>query len=238
MYLYGKNSVTERLKTNPQTIRAVFLESDFDDSVVENLIKLNRIACKRLAKEKLLRLKWASNTQGIIAEIESFRYKSYEELLGQSISFKATPIFLDRVYDPQNLGSIIRTAACFGNFSVVIPKHKACEVNETVLHIAQGAENYIKIALVSNISNAMISAKRKGLWIMGAVLGKDAQNLSDIDIPFPLGLVLGSEGEGVRYGIDKHLDIKAQIQMKGAALSYNVAMACAIFCYEVNKQRK
>jgi len=72
---------------------------------------------------------------------------------------------------------------------------------------------------------------------MGGVVTDDAQHINEISIPFPLGLVLGSEGEGIRYGVQKKLDIKARIPMKGADLSFNVAMACVIFCHEISKQR-
>jgi 23S rRNA (guanosine2251-2'-O)-methyltransferase len=184
---------------------------------------------------KILR---TQHTQGIIAEVDNFKYTDFDELLNAEKGPERVLIFLDRVYDPQNLGAIMRSAACFGGFAIVIPKHKACCVTETVLHVAQGAENYISVAMVSNVSGAIINAKKAGYWIMGAVLEKGAKPLSSIDIPFPLGIVLGSEGEGVRYGVDKHIDIKATIPMGEASLSYNVSIACAIFCYEVNKQKK
>lgn len=234
MFLYGKNSVIERLKASPKTIHTIFLEETFKDLSIEKLIASKNIPLKRLQKDKLLKLKPTQHLQGIIAEVDNFKYSDFDDLSDSPNVL----IFLDRIYDPQNLGAIMRTAACFGGFSVIIPKHKACEVTETVLHVAQGAENYTEVAMVSNIVNAIILAKKKGLWVMGAVLGAEAKDLGAIDIPFPLALVLGSEGEGVRYGVDKHIDVKAKIPMHGASLSHNVSMACAIFCYEINKQRK
>lgn len=238
MYLYGKNSVAERLKKNPKTIRAVYLDDKFADAAIEKLIKASGAALKKLPHDRLLKIKYNPNLQGIIAEIDNFKYNDFDELLQDSIEKNNTIIFLDRVYDPQNLGAILRNAACFGGFSLVIPKHKACEVNETVLHVACGGENYVKVAMVSNISNAVITAKKEGLWIMGAVLDEDSKGLDSVSMPFPLGVVFGSEGEGVRYGVNKHIEIKAKIPMRGANLSYNVSQATAIFCYEINKQKK
>ena len=104
--------------------------------------------------------------------------------------------------------------------------------------MASGGENFVPVALVSNISSAILKAKKNGYWIMGGILSDDAQYINEISMPFPLGLVLGSEGEGIRYGVEKHLDIKARIPMEGERLSFNVAMACAIFCHEISKQRK
>ena len=173
----------------------------------------------------------------IIARVERFKYTSYADLLSLPPNKQPTLIFLDRIYDPQNLGAIIRTTACFGGFSVIIPKFKACQVNETVLHVASGGENYIPVSMVSNISNSIIAAKKQGYWIMGAEVNDEAGEIAGTSLPAPLGLVFGSEGKGIRYGVRRHLDIRVHIPMGGAKLSFNVAMACAIFCYEISKQK-
>ncbi|MFA6282121.1 MAG: 23S rRNA (guanosine(2251)-2'-O)-methyltransferase RlmB [Candidatus Omnitrophota bacterium] len=237
MFLYGKNSIVERLKKNPCTIKAIVFEDNFADDYIEKMIRSQRIPSQRVSKERLSKILRTQHTQGIIAEVENFIYTDFDELLSVPKGQERVLIFLDRVYDPQNLGAILRSGACFGGFAVIIPKHKACGVTETVLHVAQGAENYISVSMVSNVSGAIINAKKSGYWIVGAVVDKEAKPLGSIDIPFPLGIVLGSEGEGVRYGVDKHIDIRATIPMGEASLSYNVSIACAIFCYEANKQR-
>ena len=157
--------------------------------------------------------------------------------IGLPLTDYITLIFLDRVYDPQNLGSIIRTAACFGGFAVVIPKHKACQVTETVLHVAQGGENHVPVVMVTNISKAIEEAKESGYWIVGAVTSDDAQDIDKVSLSFPVGFVLGSEGEGVRYGVQKHIDLKARIPMRGESLSFNVTVACAIFCYQIIRDK-
>ena len=92
--------------------------------------------------------------------------------------------------------------------------------------------------MVSSLSNAIIRAKKRGCWIIGAEAGGNASDITKTSFPFPVGLVVGSEGEGIRYGIQKHLDMKVRVPMQGASLSFNVGVACAIFCYEIAKQRK
>jgi len=72
---------------------------------------------------------------------------------------------------------------------------------------------------------------------MGACTQDNSENISEIRIPLPLGLILGSEGKGIRYGVDKHIDLRVRIPMQGSALSFNVAIACAIFCHEIAKSR-
>ena len=235
VFLYGKNSVFERIKSNPASIRKIFVQDNFDVPLIENAIKSAGILFRRVSQQELSKIKRAGNIQGIVAEVNPFEYTPFEELISRPKN-RPSFIFLDRVYDPQNLGAIIRTAACFGGFAVVIPKYNACEVTETVLHVASGGENFVPVSLVSNLSNALREAKNCGYWIAGAIV-EGGDDITTTKFPFPLGIVLGSEGEGIRYGVQKHLDLKVYIPMGGIPLSLNVTMACAIFCYEISKQK-
>ncbi|MBU2102962.1 MAG: 23S rRNA (guanosine(2251)-2'-O)-methyltransferase RlmB [Candidatus Omnitrophota bacterium] len=236
MQLYGKNSVFERLKTNYASIRKIIVLDTFRAPHIEKLISAHHISAQRLREREFSRMRTSEHSQGVIAEVDEFTYASVVEYLAKQDK-KTVFVFLDRVFDPQNLGAIMRTLACFGGFLLVIPKFKACAITETVLHVAQGAENYVPVSMVTNLSGAIIEAKKAGYWILGASIEEDAQDIARVSIPFPLALVLGSEGEGIRYGVDKHLDIKARIPMAGAPLSLNVTHACAIFAYEIGKQR-
>jgi len=238
MILYGKNSIYERLKKNPSTIKKVVLAETFRATHIEDLIKENGISVERLAQRDLAKIKPSKDLQGIIAKVRDFEYTPYNELLNRRSYTGWILIFLDRINDPQNLGSIIRTLACFGGFGAVIPQYEACEVTEAVLHVASGGENYVPISKVANLSNAIIAAKKKDYWIAGAVINDSAETIDKADLPFPLGLVLGSEGKGIRHGLEKQLDISLRIPMDGVKLSFNVAMACAIFCHEISKKRK
>lgn len=237
MFLYGKNSVYERLKVNPRTIRKIFVQDNFDDRRILEKMKSLGITAQRVGKDRLNKIKRADNLGGIIAQVDNFKYVSLEDLVYRPEDKKISCIFLDRVYDPQNLGAIIRTAACFGGFGIVLPKHKACGVTEAVLHVACGGENYVPIVMVSSISGAIIEAKRCGFWIVGTAVN-GGKNITTAVLPFPLGIVFGSEGSGVRYGVHKHLDLEVSIPMDMTApLSFNVTMAAAIFCYEISRQR-
>jgi len=236
MFLYGKNSVLERLKANPGSIRKIFLQDNFNAPDIMKAIESANIPFKRVAEKELLRIKRADRLQGIIAEVNKFTYTPFEKLLDMSEEKRLSLIFLDSINDPHNLGSILRITACFGDFAVVIPMHGACEVNETVLHVASGGENFIPVSMVTNLSNALAEAKKAGYWAVGTVV-EGGEDINKVSLPFPLCLVLGSEGKGIRYGIQKHLDLKVTLPMAGAPLSLNVAMACAIFCREIAKQR-
>jgi 23S rRNA (guanosine2251-2'-O)-methyltransferase len=239
MLLYGRNSVFERLKTHPESIYKILLQDNIRFSAdIEKLIETHKIPYERLSLQKLQRIKSHKSMQGIIAKVSNFQYASYDYLLDHVKNKELSLIFLDRINDPQNLGAIIRTLACFGGFALVIPKFKACEVTETVLHVACGGENYVSIAMVSNIPTAILKAKEYDCWIAGAITDAEASDITTVSFPFPLGIVLGFEGSGIRYGVQKNLDMKVRIPMYGARLSYNVSLACAILCYEIVRQRK
>ena len=236
MYLYGKNSVLERLKADPKSIRQIFIQDNFRAPEIIKSIKSGRIPVKSVSEKDLLRIKRADRLQGIVAETDKFKYTPLDELLHIPEEKKLSFIFLDGLNDPHNLGAIMRIAACFGGFALVIPEHGSCEVNDTVIHVASGGENFVPVSLVTNLSNSLIKAKKAGYWTVGTVI-EDGQDINKTSLPFPLCLVLGAEGKGIRYGIQKHLDFRITLPMKGAQLSFNVAMACAIFGHEIAKQR-
>ena len=176
--------------------------------------------------------------QGVVAKVDLFEYTPCDDLINDALQGDRTLIFLDRVNDPHNLGVITRLSACFGGFSLIIPSREACQVNETVLHVASGGENYVPIASVNNLAPVMDEAKKLGFWMVGAVVDEEAQDIAEVSLPFPLGVLLGSEGTGIRKGLQKRLDIRACVPMRGAQLSFNVSMACAIFCHEITKQKQ
>jgi 23S rRNA (guanosine2251-2'-O)-methyltransferase len=234
-FLYGKNSVLERLSAFPGSIKKIYIQNNFSASHILKAAEAEGIPCDGVTERELLRIKRADRLQGIVAEVEKYEYTPLENLLNMDGSSRCL-IFLDGINDPHNLGSIIRISACFGGFAIVIPERSACEVNETVLHVASGGENYTPVSMVTNLSSALRSAKKSGFWAAGAVV-EGGSDINSVSLPFPLCLVLGSEGKGIRYGIQKHLDLRVTLPMRGAPLSLNVAMSCAIFAHEIARQR-
>lgn len=237
MYLYGKNSVLERLKVHPESIRKIFVQDNFKSPDVMRLVNTCNIPVRTVSEKDLLRIKRADRLQGIVAEIDKYVYAPFDIMIRRGLEDNTSLIFLDNLNDPHNLGSILRITACFGKFAIVIPEHGSCEVNETVIHVASGGENFVPVSRVTNLSTALIKAKKAGYWAVGTVVG-EGQDINTTSLPFPLCLVLGAEGKGIRYGIQKHLDLKVTLPMHGAQLSLNVAMACAVFAHEIVKQRK
>lgn len=177
----------------------------------------------------------SERTFTVIAEVEPFVYHELEDLLAEKSGKRSALIFLDGIEDPVNLGAILRVCACFGGFGLIIPRHRACSINETVLHIASGGENFVPVAQV-NPQDAFNKIKDAGYWLVGTLVD-GGENINTARLPFPLCLVVGAEGSGIRPGVVKQLDKKITLPMPGARLSLNVAMSTAVFCYEITKQQ-
>lgn len=236
MLLYGKKSVLERLQVNPASVLRVFMQDKTRIPRIEKLIRKHNIPLDRISARKIENMKRAKNVQGVIARVDKFKYTSYEELLSSPRHEKLSLVLLDRINDPQNFGVIIRSLACFGGFAVIIPESRACMVTEAVLHVACGGENYVRVAKVQDLGDAIVAAKKQGYWIMGAIVN-DGESVNSVSMAFPLGLVLGSEVEGVSSKLEQYLDTKVYIPMPGVGLSLNVGMACTVFAHEINRQK-
>ena len=202
MKLYGTKPVIERLKSNPKSIQRIFIQDHYNDAgYVHKKAKKWGIPVITVPKSKIQKMARSVNTQGIIASIEAFPYVSYDEMLDEALKKRSPLLFLDGLTDPQNLGAIIRAVACLGVFSIVLPTHHSVEITEAVLRVACGGDNFIQAAKVANLSQAIKLAKEAGFWITGAVV-KGGQSIMEVELPFPLALVIGSEQKGIRPVID------------------------------------
>jgi 23S rRNA (guanosine2251-2'-O)-methyltransferase len=145
-------------------------------------------------------------------------------------------VLLDGIEDPHNLGAIIRTCECAGVDGIIIPKIRACQVNETVVRTSAGAISNMKIARVTNLKEAIDTLKDNGLWIYVSETGGEdiySQNLTG-----PIGIVIGSEGNGVKQSLRSYCDGIITLPLKGSVNSLNASVANAIVVYEVLRQRE
>lgn len=237
MRVYGKNSVFERLRFSPESVNKICIEEGFSAAAfIYKKAKPYNIPVIVVTPSKILKMARSKNTQGIIADCNEFEYVDYGELLEMGPKKGISLLFLDKVNDPQNLGAIMRTVACLGKFAIIITTHDSVSVTETVLRIASGGDNFVKVAKIKNLTNAIRDAKEKGYFIAGSVV-KGGESIFDVNLPYPLGVVIGSEQKGISEGVMKHLDLKLTIPMHVETLSFNVSHATTIFCYEIEKQK-
>jgi len=237
MKLFGKNTIIERLRANPKSIRTIYIQHGFKGTLqIHKKAKQWGIPVLPIAQSKMMKIGRDKNAQGILVDVEDFAYEPYDDLLETALKKKRSLIFLDGLSDPQNLGAIIRSLACLGKFSIILPTHDSVSVTETVLRVASGGDNYVPIAKVANLANAIKKAKKEGFQILGAVVN-EGKKIGDIELPHRLGLVVGSEQKGIRDIIRKNCDIEMSIPMASDTLSFNVAHATAILGYEITKQK-
>ncbi len=237
MKIYGKNPVLERLKSNPQSIRKIFIQEGHPETgYIRSKANKWKLPVFILPGSKLVKLGKSMNTQGLILEVDDFSFTKYTDLVEEARGKHWTLLFLDQLNDPQNLGGILRSAAGLGDFALVLPTRESVGVTETVLRVASGGDNYLKIAQVANIGNAIQEAKAAGFWIAGTVVD-GGENLYATKFNFPLGLVIGSEQKGIRDILRKQLDVQVTIPMAHPRLSLNVAHAVTAFCYEITRQK-
>ena len=237
MNLYGRNSIFERLKINPKSIKRILLEEGKDLSAIRRLCKSKGIPFNCFPQARFDKFSRNIRSQGVIAEVEEFQYANLEDILEPAQEKPPIILFLDNLNDPQNLGAILRTCGCFGGFAVVLPKHDSVEVTDAALRVASGTENYVPVAKVNGLLPAIISAKERGFWIGGAMT-TGGQDIASVRLNFPLGLIIGSEAKGIRQSLTKELDFGLSIPMHTGGLSFNAATAAAIFAYEAIRQKR
>lgn len=236
MRLFGKNPVIERLRANPATIKTVYIQHDFNDrAYIQTKAKQKKVSLSVVDAGRMSKMAKGVNHQGIMADVDDFFYSDFNELLDEALEKKRCPVFLDELTDPQNLGAIIRTLGCLGKFSIILPVRESVGITEAVLRVACGGENYVPIAKVNNLYNAIMKAKEAGFFIAGAVV-ENGQNIADAQMSFPWAVVVGSEQKGIREMIRKKLDAQLTIPMAVSTMALNAAQATGILCYEITRR--
>jgi 23S rRNA (guanosine2251-2'-O)-methyltransferase len=237
MKLYGNNSVIERLKCNPQSIKKIYIQDAHRDlSYIRKKADKWGIPLLVVPLSKVMKLARSTNTQGVLVEIDDFEYAPYSDLCADAAQGKLTLVFLDGIMDPQNLGVILRSLACLGRFGIVLPTHHSVSITDAVLRVACGGENFVRVAQVGNLASVIDQAKEEGIRIAGTVI-TGGSDVAQSKLDFPLALVVGSEHKGVRDVILKKLDVLLTIPMAVDRMSLNVAQAVTIFAYEIIRQK-
>ncbi|MCI0450176.1 MAG: 23S rRNA (guanosine(2251)-2'-O)-methyltransferase RlmB [Chlorobi bacterium] len=245
MLVIGRNPVIEALKFNPKSIKKLVLLESVSNNKLKEIIKIaqqKNIIIEKFPKirfEKLLDRKDKSEgiSQGIIAEVEEFKYSKTSEIL-KSVegNEQITLAVLDEIQDPHNFGAIIRSAAASGIVGIIISDKNTVKVNHTVIKTSSGATNYIKISKESNIYTAVEYLKEKGFKIIGTVLNAD-KNLYEFSFPGKCVIIFGNEGEGLRKNLIKLCDYLIKIPLAGKIESLNVSVTAGVIFYEILRQR-
>ncbi|MCE1227805.1 MAG: 23S rRNA (guanosine(2251)-2'-O)-methyltransferase RlmB [Geobacteraceae bacterium] len=238
--LYGINPVREALRGNRKAFE-LFVQTGGTDQRIAKLATLAEekgIAVRRRERADLERLAANPHHQGVVLKVAPFVYAELEDFLANRQESEAGLflLVLDGIQDPQNLGALIRSAACAGVQGVIIPKDRACGMTPVVEKASAGAVETVPIIQVTNLVQTLERLKQAGCWTFG-LAGEANKNIYQADYRGNLALVVGSEGEGIRPLVRKHCDLLLAIPHYGGISSLNASVAGGIVLFEAARQR-
>jgi 23S rRNA (guanosine2251-2'-O)-methyltransferase len=230
------NPIFEIVKSFPNRVNKILIQKDKRQKKITEIIyqaKAKDIPLLFVPKQKLDRLD--RSHQGVVALLTPKEFSSLDGIL--SSAKVPLLVLLDGIEDPQNLGAIIRAAEGAGADGIILPERRSVGLSEAVSLVSAGALEYMKVARVKNLARTMDDLRDQGVWFVGAeAAGKEYWY--EFDYNLPVGLVLGSEGKGLRTLIKKKCDKILSIPLLGSITSLNVSAAASIFLYEAVRQRK
>ncbi|MCD7784111.1 MAG: 23S rRNA (guanosine(2251)-2'-O)-methyltransferase RlmB [Oscillospiraceae bacterium] len=236
--IVGRNPVIEALKAE-KPIDTIYIDKETTGSisVIVKLAKERDIVTKQVSHEKLTAMSRMTNHQGVVAMGACAKYAEISDILELAKS-RGEDLFIiicDEINDPHNLGAIIRTAECSGAHGIIIPKRRSASLSGTVYKTSAGAASWLPVARVPNIPAAIDELKENGVWIYGT--DASGEQYDKANLTGPIGLVIGSEGEGMGRLVSEKCDFMLSLPLKGKVNSLNASVAAGIFMYEVLRQR-
>jgi 23S rRNA (guanosine2251-2'-O)-methyltransferase len=239
-YLYGRRAVLEALRAGKAIEHILVARSARERGAIADLIfeaRKGGVRVREAPRDELDRL--AHDHQGVVARIGEFDYADLGELLAVPGERSGAAFFLilDSVQDPQNFGTLLRTAEAVRVHGVVIAERRAVGVTPAVVKASAGAVEHLKIVRVTNLARTLDDLKRRNIWIVGVENDREAKDYTQFDFKIPLALVLGSEGSGLGRLVKEKCDFLVRLPMWGKVGSLNVAVAGSIILYAAKTQR-
>lgn len=237
--IIGRNPVAEAVKSGREIDKIIVKKGEIEGSL-RPIIKKARdagIPVIEAERQKLDQLAEGGNHQGVIAYAAAHDYASLDDIFKKAEEKGEPPfiVVLDKITDPHNFGSIIRTANCAGAHGIIVPKRGSVGLNEVVAKTSAGAIEYVPVCKVTNIAQTIDTLKERGVWVAGAEAGGDTMYKTDLS--GSMALVIGSEGEGISRLVKEKCDFLVEIPMFGDVNSLNASVAAAVLMYEVVRRR-
>jgi 23S rRNA (guanosine2251-2'-O)-methyltransferase len=241
--LYGRNAVREALRARRRQLHRLTVSSGVQETgVVAEIVKLAEAAdvpvqrVERQALDKQLR---DANHQGVALEVGPYPYVELEDCLAYAAERGQPPLLLllDHLQDPQNVGTLLRTAEVVGAHGVALPGRRAVEITPAVVNASSGATEHLRIVLIGNIAQTIAELQKEGVWVVGLEDDEAAQELDRADLNMPLALVVGAEGPGLARLVRERCDFLVRLPMAGQIASLNASVAGSIALYSAWRQR-
>ncbi|MGI6781515.1 MAG: 23S rRNA (guanosine(2251)-2'-O)-methyltransferase RlmB [Acholeplasmataceae bacterium] len=232
MIIYGKNPIREAIYQN-RKIYKLSLDQKFNDRKYIKFLEDNQIKFNYLPKDKLNELTNNALHQGVVAEVEDYKYCEFDDVFLKDKVNRL--VILDEITDPHNLGAILRTAEAAGIDAIVVSKRQQAPLNATVAKVSSGAIEHVPVVAVSNINNFILKIKKLNFLVVGTD-GNAPYDYHEIPKKTNIAVILGSEGSGIRPLVKANCDILVKIPMYGKINSLNVSVAGALLMYEMIKE--
>jgi 23S rRNA (guanosine2251-2'-O)-methyltransferase len=239
--IYGIHPVEEALKSPRIQLEKILIAKQKPIPSFQSILHLasqRQIPIIYTEKETLEQIAGGGLHQNIVAMTKEISYLNLEEILSRSKedTTKALFLILDGIQDPQNFGSLIRTALGCGVHGIIIPKDRAVGITPTVIKASAGAAFHLPIAKVTNLSRTIEALQKVGIWVYGAS-GEAKEKIYELDLSMDIAIVIGAEGKGIRPLVKKKCDRLFSIPMKGPLTSFNASVSAGMILYEVMRQR-
>jgi 23S rRNA (guanosine2251-2'-O)-methyltransferase len=233
--LVGRNSVREALIAGRRQISKILLaEGVAERGTIADILQLSQqsgIPVSRVRRRELDRVGDNAQHQGVAAQVSFYPYVEYGDLLGKAGELPFL-LALDSLQDPQNVGSLLRTAEAVGVHGVILPKRRSAQVTPAVSRASAGAVEHLSVAQVVNLARTLDDLKAGGVWVVGLESHPEAKDYRTVDLNMPLVLVVGSEGRGLRRLVAERCDWLLRVPMRGRINSLNVSVAGSLALYQ------
>jgi len=240
-YIWGRNPILETLHSKRRVKRILLAEGQREAPALASILheaEKRHIPIEMVPRFRLDQLSHGAVHQGCLALVEERRYASMEQILAFAESKNEPPflLILDAIQDINNLGSLLRSAEAVGVHGVILPEHRAAEVNATVVKTSAGASEHLLIAQETNLTRAIDFLKKQNIWVVG-LAGEAQTEYDQANLTGALALVVGNEGKGIGRLVREHCDLLIKLPMRGQINSLNAAVAGSIALYEALRQR-
>lgn len=238
--IIGKNPILTALRAG-RPIHKIMISDQLQAQAAKDIqgaAKKTKAVIQRVPRKKLDQLS-AGKHQGLIAFVSAYEYQSVDAILQRAEEKNELPLLLllDELEDPHNLGAILRTADAVGAHGIVIPKHRAASLTETVAKASAGAIEHVPVARVTNMAQTIDELKEEQIWVVGTDEA-GAEDYRTLDGQTAMALVIGNEGKGISRLVKDKCDWLVQLPMSGSISSLNASVAAALLMYEVYRKRK
>ncbi len=241
--LYGRNAVREALRAQRRTCHTLMLSAGAQEigalAEIVQLAEQRNIPIERIDRRVLDKQVRDANHQGVILTASSYPYAELDECLALASERGELSLLLllDHLQDPQNIGTLLRTAEAIGVHGVFTPTRRAAEITPAVVNASSGATEHLLIVPITNLAQTIVTLQQRGVWVIGLEDDPTAKPYDAVEYDLPLGLVIGAEGTGLARLTRERCDFLVQLPMRGQIASLNAAVAGSIALYHIWRER-